>query len=91
MDDRDLRLDGNAVAGLLQEVFGLEVTLAARTCATCHAVAPLGAHHVYVHAPGVVVRCPSCQSVALRVVRTPGRTLLELSGTQALALPVRDP
>ena len=35
-------LDGNAAAGVLQEIFGIEMTTVAATCATCGAVAPIG-------------------------------------------------
>ena len=35
MDETDLRLDGNAVAGLLAEVFALEATTALVRCAGC--------------------------------------------------------
>jgi Family of unknown function (DUF6510) len=46
-----LRLDGNAAAGLLADVFGAEMTIARATCDGCAAVEPLGAVHVY-HAAG---------------------------------------
>src|SRR5262245_10442877 len=42
-----LMLDGNAVAGLLQEVFAVEMTTALETCDGCGATAPVGAVHVY--------------------------------------------
>jgi hypothetical protein len=35
-------LDGNAVAGLLQEVFVVETTTAITTCAGCGAPSPMG-------------------------------------------------
>src|ERR1700744_5394636 len=35
-------LDGNGAAGLLQEIFGREMTVAVATCASCGAVAPIG-------------------------------------------------
>jgi hypothetical protein len=41
-------LDGNAVAGLLQEVFAVEMTTALGACGTCGATEPVGAVHVYV-------------------------------------------
>ena len=42
-----LRLDGNAAAGLLHEVFGTEVTIARGTCDGCGAVEAVGAVHLY--------------------------------------------
>jgi uncharacterized Zn finger protein len=91
MDDVDLRLDGNAAAGLLEEVLAVELTAVVRTCAGCGASAPIGANHVYVNAPGLVVRCPSCGQVGLRVVRARQRVLLDLAGTSRLELTLPEP
>ena len=38
----ELMLDGNAIAGLLQEVFAVEMTTAIGTCGGCGAAAPVG-------------------------------------------------
>jgi hypothetical protein len=82
-----LRLDGNAAAGLLEEVLGSDLTVASGTCASCGAVAPVGAVHVYV-AAGIVLRCPRCEAVLLRVVRGPDRAWLNLTGLRTLELPL---
>jgi hypothetical protein len=47
----------------------------------------VGELHVYVHAPGIVVRCPSCDAVLLRVVQARDRYLLDLRGLRVLELP----
>lgn len=86
MDERDLLLDGNAVGGLLAEVFALEMTAAVGTCAACGAVGAVGTLRVYAHAPGVVIRCPRCESVLMRVVRSDRRIWLDLRGLQSLEL-----
>jgi hypothetical protein len=83
----ELRLDGNGIGGLLAEVFAPEPTAGAGTCNGCGASGAVGELHVYVHAPGVVVRCPSCDAVLLRVVRARGRYLLDLRGLRVLELP----
>ena len=82
VDER--RLDGNAIGGLLQEVFALEVTSAVGTCAGCGAVNEVGRLQVYVHAPGTVVRCPACESVLMRVVHGKGRYWVDLAGVRSL-------
>jgi hypothetical protein len=41
---------------------------------------------VYVHAPGVVIRCRHCEAVMICVVRGPTRTWIDLSGTSRLEL-----
>jgi hypothetical protein len=65
--DDGLALDGNAVGGLLAELFGREMTSVERICATCGRSHPLGRHPAY-RGAGIVLRCPSCEAVALVVV-----------------------
>lgn len=79
-------LDGNAVGGVLGAVFGVEMTLATGVCGTCGAAGEVATLRVYVQAPGAVVRCPGCDSVLIKVVETPGRTWLDLSGLRTLEL-----
>ena len=80
-----LRLDGNAAAGILREVFATEVTTATGTCAGCGAVDAVGAVHVYM-AAGVVLRCPRCDNVLMRIVEGGGRVWIDLSGLRSLEL-----
>ena len=65
-DDADmntaLMLDGNAVAGQLQQIFGREMTTAMARCAGCGNEAEMGALMAFTRAPGVVLRCPACQA-----------------------------
>jgi Zn finger protein HypA/HybF involved in hydrogenase expression len=86
MQIEEMRLDGNAIGGLLREIFTMEMTTAVGTCAACGAVNEVGRLHVYVHAPGTVVRCPACEAVLMRVVRGRGRYWIEMSGTRTLEL-----
>ncbi len=80
------RLDGNAIGGLLWEVFGAETTLARSVCGACGARGIVAELHVYVRAPGTVVRCPACGGVLMRIVQGPGRTWLDLTGLHSLEL-----
>ena len=79
-------LDGNAVAGLLSEVFVSEVTAAATRCDGCGAIEALGALRAYVDAPGTVLRCIHCESVVLRFVQDGDRYWLDLRGLRWLQL-----
>src|SRR5260370_594271 len=72
----DLKLDGNAIAGLLREIFTMEMTTAESTCAGCLKVHAVGQVEVYMNAPGVVVRCPACGQVQIRIVKRGGRYCL---------------
>ena len=80
----ELTLDGNAVAGILQDVFAAEMTGASGCCGGCGAVEAVGALVVYVSAPGTVARCPHCAAVVLRIVRREDRYLLDLRGLRWL-------
>jgi Zn finger protein HypA/HybF involved in hydrogenase expression len=83
-EQAELKLDGNAIGGLLGEIFTMEMTTAEGKCAGCGAVNPIGRVDVYLNAPGVVARCPDCTSVLMRIVRGPGRCWLDLSGVRYL-------
>jgi Family of unknown function (DUF6510) len=80
-----LRLDGNAAAGILREVFAADVTTAVGTCAGCGATDAVGSVHVYVTA-GVVLRCPSCDTVLMRIVDGGARLWIDLSGLRSFEL-----
>ena len=86
MDTEDLRLDGNAIGGLLLELFGTELTAAPSICASCSSREEVARLEVYVNAPGVVVRCCHCEAVMIRIVQGCGRTWLDLSGTGCIEL-----
>lgn len=49
MQDNDLRLDGNAAGGLLNEIFRFEMTTAEATCGGCGTVRPIGDMMLYQH------------------------------------------
>jgi hypothetical protein len=87
MKTEDLRLDGNAIGGLLLELFGMELTAATGVCGSCGTHDKVARLDVYVHAPGVVGRCCHCEAVMIRIVRSPDRTWLDLSGMGSLELP----
>jgi uncharacterized Zn finger protein len=80
MDEQDLKLDGNSAAGLLREVFAFDLTSARGRCDNCGAVAEVGAVFVYANAPGVVLRCPQCEAVLMRIAETEDRYWLDVRG-----------
>jgi hypothetical protein len=80
-------LDGNAAAGMLREIFAVDVTTATGRCAGCGRTEVFARSHVYVDAPGLVARCSGCEEVLLRVVTTPSGTILDLRGLTYLRLP----
>jgi hypothetical protein len=82
----DLKLDGNAIGGILLELFGAEMTVAVTTCRSCGARGEIARLEVYVRCPGIVVRCPACGAVLMRFVEGRGRTWLDLGGVRSLEL-----
>lgn len=87
MTSSDLWTDGNALAGHVQGVFGVDVTTAVGRCCNCGRTGPMAEVRVFDRAPGVVARCPVCDQVLLRLVRGPGRTWLDVRGLAYLQLP----
>ncbi|HEX5416075.1 MAG TPA: DUF6510 family protein, partial [Chloroflexota bacterium] len=75
--DLALMLDGNAVAGLLDEIFGAEMTASPCACVQCGRESALATLLAFTQAPGVVLRCPACESVVLRIVQTPDAIYLD--------------
>ena len=73
-------LDANAFAGLLQEIFGTEMTIVDSRCAHCGNHAEMGTLRAYVGL-GVVFRCSVCSQVVMRIATTPdGRHLIDMRG-----------
>ena len=77
----DHSLDGNAAAGPFQELFGVDLTMAVVTCAGCQASAPFAQQRAFLGGPGTVLRCPECDHVLARVVRTRTEVWLEMTGS----------
>jgi hypothetical protein len=86
MRTEEMRLDGNAAAGALRELFAFDLTAATATCAGCGASRPIGALLDYGGGMGVVLRCPGCDAAMLRLTHTPGWLRLDAMGTALIAV-----
>lgn len=80
-------LDGNAVAGELSELFAGDVTTATICCGGCGMSAEMGAVRVYGGAMGSIFRCAVCDTVMVRIVRTPRGFAVDMRGATQLLLP----
>jgi hypothetical protein len=76
----DSFLDGNAAAGVLREVFAVDVTSAHGQCVGCGNIGPMAETRLFADAPGLVLRCASCDAVLLRLVSGGGRRWLDVRG-----------
>ena len=77
-------LDGNAIGGVLYEVFGDEMTIALAVCGHCGARGPLAECEVYLGGPGRVIRCRVCHSVVMVLVEVRGMVCVDRSGLSGL-------
>jgi hypothetical protein len=80
--------DGNTLAGPLSEIFAVELATAAGRCRSCGTTSQVATFRVYGPDPGFVGRCPHCEDVLLRLVRTPEALWLDISGVSALRIPM---
>jgi Family of unknown function (DUF6510) len=80
------KLDGNAAGGILHEIFPFEMTLVEATCTGCGTTGAIGAAAAYIHGMGTVLRCPSCDTVLIRVAQTKGRYWLDMRGVRTLQI-----
>lgn len=89
MQTEEMRLDGNAAAGMMSDIFVPDVTSASATCAACGARGAMGTLLAYGQSMGVVLRCPQCDGVMLRMVRTPREVRVDASGISLLVIVAR--
>jgi Family of unknown function (DUF6510) len=82
----DLSVDGNAIAGTLESMFGAEITAREERCVHCGTISLIGTLRVYMRGPGIVVRCPACTDVVMRLVETPSGVRMDLSGAAGMTL-----
>jgi uncharacterized protein DUF6510 len=55
-------LDGNAAAGLLQQIFAVGVTRASIICVACESVQPLASLRLFGLPMGYILSCPQCHA-----------------------------
>ena len=89
--NRELMLDANATAGVLYEIFGVEMTAEPTECANCGKEEEIGTLLAFTQGPGIVLRCSGCESVILRIVQTPEAIYLDARGAVYLRLTTYKP
>lgn len=79
-------LDGNAAGGVLQAIFPFEMTTVEGVCAGCGERRVMGTVAVYKTGMGTILRCPSCDTVLIRVAEIEGHYWLDMRGVRVLRL-----
>lgn len=74
----DLHTDGNEMAGLLL-AFAVDPTTTRRRCPSCDDDRPLAEHRAY-RGAGVVLRCPGCEDIAVRIAECGDELVVEWRG-----------
>ena len=82
----DQVLDGNALGGALEALFGADMTAVPGRCAHCGTMSMVGQLRAYVRAPGSVLRCPVCQEVVIRLVETDEAIYVDARGAAYLRI-----
>lgn len=82
--EKSAPLDGNAAAGLLSELFAIDVTIARLTCGGCETVSLVGEVSVYGGGMGAVFRCSHCDTAMIRLVHTKAGYWLDMQGAKSL-------
>src|SRR5262249_40686555 len=80
----DLVLNGNSAAGLLQEIFAVDITIARIQCEGCGVTGAVGALRLYAAPMAAVLRCTRCDNVLMRAVHTPHGRWFEMTGARHL-------
>jgi len=79
-----IALDGNAIAGDLIEVFGVDLTAATCMCASCGTSGFFAEAVVYMRGPGRVARCRACGELLFVLVTIRNITCVDLRGVVGL-------
>jgi hypothetical protein len=77
-------VDGNAVAGLLAEVFAGDATMVVGTCGGCGAVSVFAEAVVEMDDDAAIVRCRSCTHTLFTVLRDGDSVRLIIAGLREL-------
>lgn len=84
--NRSLMLDGNAVAGMLHDIFSSEMTTSLTECVNCGRQGEFGSLLAFTQAPGIVLCCQTCEHIVLRIVKTSQAVYLDARGAMFIRL-----
>lgn len=78
-------LDGNALAGVMHDLFARDMTAIGYMCTSCGRTGVVAEMVVYLSGPGTVARCRDCDTVLLMLTERHGMYCIDMPGiTQAV-------
>lgn len=80
-------VDGNAIAGILWDLFGADVTALIGTCGGCGSFAAIAEAVVELDRHAAIVRCRICTRTLFTVLRSPDGTSMRVGLLHALSAP----
>jgi hypothetical protein len=80
-------LDGNAMAGVLRDLFGRDMTTMGYECPGCRRTGVVAEMAVYMSGPGTVARCRDCDTILLMLTERRGMYCIDLPGVPQPVLP----
>ena len=80
----DLLLDGDVAAGLLQDIFTPDISLAKIRCNSCDHLSCVGSLTLHSSPMGAVLKCAACEADLMGVVDTQLGLWLEMTGARDL-------
>lgn len=80
----ELAMDGNVLAGVMSEVFGVDVTAALVTCMGCSRQQAVAELVVYETGMGSTARCRGCGAVVLRAAQIRSELMLDFHGSRLM-------
>lgn len=82
-------LDGNALAGVLHDLFGRDMTTMGYTCTSCGRMGVMAELVVYMSGPGAVARCRNCDTILLMLTERHGMYCVDISGMTETSAPLK--
>lgn len=86
VDIDEAPLDGNVAAGALAAALGADMTEVPARCAHCATVTVMAELRAWVGGPGIVLRCPACWGVVVRLAETDRGTHVDVRGASYLRM-----
>ncbi|GAA1560130.1 hypothetical protein GCM10009789_11770 [Kribbella sancticallisti] len=73
-------VDGNAMAGLMHDLFARDMTTVGYKCGSCGRTGVLAEMMVYMSGPGTVARCRDCDAILVMLTERRGMYCIDTPG-----------